>query len=451
MKKFRSFEDARESVHSLNLLSRTYWEQYSKSGKKPLDIPVSPQSVYKNKGWKSWGDWLGTGNIAKQLRIYRSFDDARTFARTLNLRNHTEWEKLSINGQLPKDIPSHPQTHYKKKGWKSWGDWLGTGTISLQLRVYRSFDDARTFARTLNLKSQNEWVKLSTHTQLPKDIPNTPSYIYKKEWKGWGDFLGTGNIASFRREFRSFENARQFVRKLNLTSQRNWFNYCKSGKKPIDIPQKPSRTYSEEWKGFGDWLGNERIADQKKMYRSFEEASKFVSSLKIKNQQEWVQYCKSGKKPIDIPQKPSRTYSEEWKGFGDWLGNGKTRNFRSFEDAEKFTRSLSLQNYTEWKKLAKRNQLPKDIPIYPDEHYKKKGWKSWGDFLGTGTISVQVKSKQWKNFHEAKLEIRKLAKLHNLKTLEDYTRAKKLGLIPDYIPSHPWEVYSKKRKNEETV
>jgi len=43
----------------LGLKSRKEWRDYSKSGKKPDDIPANPDNTYKNKGWNGWGDWLG--------------------------------------------------------------------------------------------------------------------------------------------------------------------------------------------------------------------------------------------------------------------------------------------------------------------------------------------------------------------------------------------------------
>jgi hypothetical protein len=43
----------------------------------------------------------------------------------------------------------------------------------------------------------------------PDDISARPDVAYKKEWKGWGDWLGTGNIASFKREFLPFSKANQ--------------------------------------------------------------------------------------------------------------------------------------------------------------------------------------------------------------------------------------------------
>ena len=55
----RKFVLAREFVRSLNLTSGNDWKKYCESGKKPFDIPKTPNSVYKNKGWKGWADFLG--------------------------------------------------------------------------------------------------------------------------------------------------------------------------------------------------------------------------------------------------------------------------------------------------------------------------------------------------------------------------------------------------------
>ena len=63
-------------------------------------------------------------------------------------------------------------------------------------------------------------------------------------------------MATQLREYKSFEEARDFVHKLNLKSQEEWSDYCKSGQKPDDIPAAPERIYKKDgWKGLGDWLG----------------------------------------------------------------------------------------------------------------------------------------------------------------------------------------------------
>ena len=71
----------------------------------------------------------------------------------------------------------------------------------------------------------------------------------------------------------------------------------------------------------GDWLGTGRIADQLRVYRPFNEARLFVHTLDLKSRADWNAYCKSGKKPPDIPTAPWQTYlTDGWAGMGDWIG-----------------------------------------------------------------------------------------------------------------------------------
>ena len=119
---------------------------------------------------------------------------------------------------------------------------------------------ARAFVRRLGLKSQHEWRDFVKSGRKPDDIPAAPQFAYADHgWAGYGDWLGTGTVATFLRQYRSFKKARAFVRRLGLKSHAEWRNYCKSGKKPNDIPADPNKVYGEDgWSGWGDWLGNER-------------------------------------------------------------------------------------------------------------------------------------------------------------------------------------------------
>jgi hypothetical protein len=121
-------------------------------------------------------------------------------------------------------------------------------------------------------------------------------------------------------EFRPFEEARRYVHKLGIKTHLEWIDYCKSGKKPSDIPSGPEGTYKKEWESWGDWLGTGYIALRKKEYRPFEEARSFVQGLNLKSKTEWEQYCKSGNKPPDIAFNPDKVYSNEWQGWYRWLG-----------------------------------------------------------------------------------------------------------------------------------
>ena len=64
-----------------------------------------------------------------------------------------------------------------------------------------------------------------------------------------------------------------------------------------------------------------------KVWRPFEEAREFIRSLKLKNKNEWKQYCESDEKPVDIPSLPDKIYRNKgWNGYLDWLGNEAKRN-----------------------------------------------------------------------------------------------------------------------------
>ena len=84
-----------------------------------------------------------------------------------------------------------------------------------------------------------------------------PHRVYKnKGWKSFSEFAGTEYIATQKRKYRSFKKARNFVKNLKLKSQAEWFIYCKSGKRPSDIPFQLNSTYKNKgWKGWADFLG----------------------------------------------------------------------------------------------------------------------------------------------------------------------------------------------------
>ena len=321
---YLSYSEAQKFVIKLNLKASKEWVEFTKSKKIPINIPKFPMKTYKNKGWNGMGDWLGTGRVADQLKVYRPFIEAREFVRTLNFKNTKEWKNYCKSGNKPNDIPSTPRIVYKDKGWVSIRDWIGVKSIYGIKREYHSFIEAREFVRTLKLNSWKEWVVYCKSGKLPPYIPTNPNKTYKKKgWVSFGDWLGTGKISVNKYEYLSLEEAKKIVHKLKLKSSKDWKDYCDSGEKPNNIPYNPGRAYKNKgWNGMGDWLGTGRVANQKREYKSFEEAKKYCLKLKLKNEKEWREYRKTGKLPIDIPGKPGIIYKDKgWKGFVDFLRN----------------------------------------------------------------------------------------------------------------------------------
>ena len=58
-------------------------------------------------------------------KVWRPFEEARVFTRSLKLRSKTEWFQYAKTDERPDDIPAAPEHVYKNKGWKGWIDWLG--------------------------------------------------------------------------------------------------------------------------------------------------------------------------------------------------------------------------------------------------------------------------------------------------------------------------------------
>jgi superfamily II DNA or RNA helicase len=417
---YRPFGEARAFVRKLKLASWTEWNDFVQGrtpslGKLPDDIPAVPDNTYADKGWKGMGDWLGTGRIADQFKVFRPFRAARAFARRLKLKNVPEWSAFTKGrtlhlGKLPDDIPANPNQTYAEKGWNSWGNWLGTGTVAAQLKKYRPFRKARAFAHRLKLKGRSEWIAfckgdMPHKERLPGDIPVAAHAIYaEKGWKGMGDWLGTGTVAPRLRKYRPFREARKFARKLKLKNNSEWLAFARGrmprlGKLPADIPGTPHNTYADKgWKGMGDWLGTGTLAPRLRQHRPFHAARAFARKLKLKNQSEWRAFCRgemtrAGRLPSDIPANPNTVYADNgWKGTGDWLGTGNAANFlkkyRPFRAARAFARKLKLKNQSEWRafcrgEMPQVGRLPSDIPANPNQTYANKGWRGTGDWLGT--------------------------------------------------------------------
>jgi hypothetical protein len=181
-KKFRSFEDSRKFVQSLNLKGKTGWREYCKSSDKPDDIPSTPNTVYKNKGWINWGDWFGTATSSKGEKKWKSFDESKKFVQKLGLKGYTEWQEYCRSHNKPDNIPSNPYIIYKENGWNGYGDWLGNGQ-PVKLHNFRSYNEAKKFVHSLGLKNMLEWKDYCKSGRKPSDIPTHPEKTYSKKGK----------------------------------------------------------------------------------------------------------------------------------------------------------------------------------------------------------------------------------------------------------------------------
>lgn len=289
----------------------------------------------------------------------------------------------------------------------------------------------------------SEVIEDSTKMQTENAMKIAPMILFE-ELDGLKDSFFDQVISKIRKPWRSFHEAKEYIQEVKLKSYKEWITYCKSGKKPNDIPVHPDRAYKNMgWISWGDWLGNGRLKQYQGEYKSFEESKESVHVLKLKSLREWRNYCRSGNKPENIPVHPDHMYKNiGWISWGDWLGTGRaTRykgNYNLFEDAKKFVHTQKIKSYKEWIEYCKSGKKPNEIPTHPEQVYKNKGWISWGDWLGTG--SVAAKQKSFRSFEEGRKFVQNL-KLKNYKEWQEYYRS---GKKPDDIPSDPSKIYKNK-------
>ena len=322
------------------------------------------------------------------------------------------------------------------------------------------FKEAREYARSLKLKSSREWFTLCKSKDFPHNIPKTPGSTYVNDgWDGFSDWLGTGKAKYLmKKQGRlSFEEAREFVRSLHLSGIKDWWAYCKSGKKPANIPSAAHEAYRDEWQGYGDFIGTGKKRHTK--FLPFEEAREFARSLNFYTSASWEKFAKSDERAKNIPYAPYQTYKKEWRGWKDWLRKTDEiisehlvpiddtevskaidaeideigSEYLPYEQAREFVQKLGLKGLKKWFAYAKSNDRPKNIPSTPNQIYHKS-WTGYPDWLGT----TRTRHTKFLPFEEAREFARKISPpINGSLEWEFYCRS---GKRPNNIPSHP-EVY----------
>ena len=472
--RWRTYDAARTFVRRLGLLDTSEWSAYCRGdleelfGRRPDDIPAGPRAVY-GRAWVNWRDWLGPPPLNPIEAGFLPFKRARRFARSLKLASASEWERWCAGGvpgkpSRPGNVAERPAAMYPR-AWRGWGDWLGTQRR--RLRGYLPFDRARAWARSQGLQSADEWTELCTGRlpdapELPAGIPASPGTVYRHAgWNGFGDWLGHGRVGATEKVFLPFEDARAIVLGLGFTSTGEYYAWS-AGRlpgappRPAEIPGCPDVAYDGHgWTTWGDFLGTGNIHPTKREFRSFEAARTFARALAFQNNSEWFDFAAGrrpnlGDFPADVPKHPETVYADAgWSTWGDFLGNANrsslNREFLTYAQARKYARSLGLRSCEAWAAIARDGlpsggRLPDDIPHGPQTTYADRGWKGWGDFLGTGNRHAD--DREWLPFAQA----RAFARALGMRSADEWrafvrdARRRNDANVPD-VPADPARMY----------
>jgi hypothetical protein len=172
-----------------------------------------------------------------------------------------------------------------------------------------SFSKARNLSRRLGLTSEGQFIRwrrglLKHPVKCPPDMPMHPDRVYS-EFNGWPDFLNFTPIT-----WLPFDQAREHVRQHKLRNQkefRDWVTGRLSARglppKPNNIPANPDQIYSDQWKGYNDFLGTPKPSNLGRVWRPFKEAREFVRSLKLSSVEKFREWSKGSLK--DKPPFPN--------------------------------------------------------------------------------------------------------------------------------------------------
>ncbi len=186
-----TYDEIKNWVQSnTDIKSKLEWSGYIKENKLPNSITPYPYSVYKNRGWVSWGDFLGTNRKWDNYVDYLDYETAKKEITSLKLSNIIMFKEFMKNSNIKIKIPLKPNRFYKDRGWVSWGDFLGTNFIANQFRVFYSYDEFKVKIKELNINTYTNYKKYILLNKGDSKLPTNPNTVYKnKGWVSWQNII----------------------------------------------------------------------------------------------------------------------------------------------------------------------------------------------------------------------------------------------------------------------
>jgi hypothetical protein len=336
------------------------------------------------------------GRMPNEDRL--TFAKARSITRSCKISTTSEYERLSKAGLLPKGLPSSPYQFYQKQ-WKGWPDFLGNGgkrRIRWAGTAVLTYSEAREVARALKLSSMHGWLKLHQEGKLPKELPATPGAVYKSEWTGWVDFLGTGNRTRKARKasYVTYEEAQEAAALAKIFTEMEWRVWATTPGRPPSVPGNPDKVY-EEWTGWKLFLSvsrkkNHHVPKHQKIWLSYADAKELLKGYSLRSSGQF-RLAVSNLPELDQIPLHACAYYKEWISWNDFLGPQCANSTRQSQksrpayvtigEASAFAKLLSLRSGAEWALWVLENELPPGIPVDPYVAYRHE-WVSWPDFLG---------------------------------------------------------------------
>jgi hypothetical protein len=350
-KLYNTLAEAMSAVQVLGITTVTvYLSRYHEDPR----LPAHPNVKYKDE-WQGYPSFLGTAD-----RFYPALAEAKRAAIKLGVSCCYEYQH-----ECKRDprLPSHPERTYAAE-WQSWADFLPSNID--RGGKYRTLAEASAAAKRLGLSSQRDYAERRSYDEK---LPQSPAKFYKDDWSGWGDFTGVVYRAKQKNYFSTFESARLAAQELKAVSRRDYREKIVGDDR---FPPFPDKTFPAQWKGWNDYLGT--VGTDGK-YGTYAEAREACRALCFGSN---VNYRKT-RNSLDprLPGAPHTFYADDWKGWGDYLGSKRGKDFYSFEEAARRVAELGIETRKQYQSAFREDPL---LPSAPDLVYQEY-WTGWNGFL----------------------------------------------------------------------
>jgi len=178
------------------------------------------------------------------------------------------------------------------------------------------------------IESGNEWKRYIRKNGNFGILPLDPQLSYKNRgWESWSDLLpnyvGDINKRSRFKKHYTYNQAKKYIKKLNIKTSKEWKEYLKKYKVDGRMPSAPYVVYGKigQWISWGEFLGTNNLHNKDKIFYTYNKAKKIVKNLKLTNYTNWENYIKINGSIKGVPRHPQRYYkkNKEWVSWVDFL------------------------------------------------------------------------------------------------------------------------------------
>jgi len=186
------------------------------------------------------------------------------------------------------------------------------------------FDAAAAYLVQIGVDKIQDFKSMVKNKELPSVIPRDPDAFYE-EYIGWRDFMDVGKNyikehGPYELQEPSYDDIKRRVIELEIVTKKEYREAVKSSLLGDLAPLHPDKAFGDEFEGWSLFL----VRFKSDKYLSFEEVRQFAKDMGIKSSTQWVEMCRRGERPANIPAWPERHYRDKWVGWVNFL-NGKPR------------------------------------------------------------------------------------------------------------------------------